>query len=310
MSNRLTEKYRPARFEDFYGNEDTIAKLRSVCRRKEGPPNSILLIGPRGCGKTTLARIIQKELEISDRDFREMNTGNVRGIDTIRDIEMESVYSPLAGKYKAYFFDECHKLTNDAQNALLKPLENPPDHVVFILATTDPQLLIPTILSRCGHFDVELLSGKEIRGLVEDILFEEDIKKFPPEAVKQIASVADGCPREAVVLLDIAIGVFKSEGVDALMEAIDNYSINQTTIKDLCQALLKKAPWKEIGKILKGIDGEPEQVRYGVLGYMNSVLMSNDNPQAAVCIENFSQSFMYSKKAGVTLACYYSLLGK
>lgn len=306
----LTEKYRPRTFDEFVGNDEMIAKLKPFCRQPDGPPNSILLIGPRGCGKTTLAGIIKRELKVHDRDFFEMNTGNVRGIETIREIERKCQYAPLASKYKIYFFDECHKLTQDAQNAFLKPLEKPPKHIIFILATTDPELLLDTILSRCGHFEVKLLDRKAIRGLIEDILFEEDIKKFPEEAIKQIVHLADGCPREAIVLLDIAVAQFREEGPDKLLDAIDKYSLNQVVVKDLCQALLKRVPWKDIGNILKGVDGEAEQIRYQVLGYMNTILMNTDNPQAAMIIENFSKSFMYNKKAGLTLACYYSFLGK
>ncbi len=304
MSEPLKEKYRPRSFEEFVGgaNNNTIIGLKSVCRREKGPPPAILFVGPRGCGKTTLAGIVKNELKVSDTDFIELNTADDRGIDTIRNIKSACQYSPLAGKRKIYFLDEIHKVTNDGQNALLKLLEKPPSHVTFILATTDPQMLIETVRSRCTIYQVNLLINKEIEGLVKDVLKKEKVS-IPQQAIQEIANLADGSPREALVILDAVIDI---EDDNDLINAVMTYNLQSVTIKDLIQALLNNRSFEEISNIVKGLNDEPEKVRYAILGYMNTVLLSNGKsaPRAAQIINEFRESFMYSKKAGFSLACY------
>lgn len=304
----LTEKYRPKTFEDFIGSAETINKLKAICRRKYGPPNAILLIGPRGCGKTTLAHIIRRELKVEDKgwDFQELNAASTRGIDTIRDIHRECMLGSFGnGYYRIYFFDECHQITKDAQNAMLKLLENPPKDIVFILATTDPQMLIATVRSRCTTYGVSLLTPKQIRGLITNVLEKEKITDFPQEAIKEISDICEGSAREALVLLDSVIDI---DDDDKLLKAIKGYSVSHTNVKDLCQALLVKKQWKDVAYILKGIDDEPESVRYAVLSYMSTVVLNSDVPQAVNIITNFCESLMYSKKAGLVRACYYSVM--
>lgn len=301
MSEPLQEKYRPKCFEDLRGNEDTVTGLKTVCRREKGPPPAILLIGPRGCGKTTLAYIIKNELKVDDREFVELNSADDRGIDAVRNLRRNTQFAPLSGAKRIYFLDECHKLTNDAQNAMLKLLEKPPSHVTFILATTDPQMLLETFRSRCAIYQVATLSSKDLRGLIKAVLDKEKVKNFPEEAIGEIASIADGSPREALVLLDAVIDI---EDDRDLMNALQGYRVSEATTKELCQALLNGTSWKEVGKIIKAIDDEPEKVRYAVLGYMSAVLLNGDNARAALVIECFAQSFMYSRKAGLTLAAY------
>lgn len=302
MAEPLQEKYRPQIFEDFFGNKDAITGLKATCRREKGPPPAFLLIGPKGCGKTTLAGIIKKELKVDDKDFVEMNTANVRGIDSIREIDINCRFAALGGTRKIYFFDECHKLTNDAQNALLKLLEKPPGHVTFILATTDPQMLIATLKDRCTIYEVSLLSNKEIKELVKAILKKEKIF-IPEQAIDEIVIVADGGPRAALVLLDAVIDI---EDDDDLINAIKGYNTAEATVKELCQALLNNQDWKTIAKLVKAITDDPEKIRYAILGYMSAVLLNSGKPRAAEVMVNFMDSFMYTKKSGLVLACFLS----
>lgn len=310
----LTEKYRPINFDEIVGNEDTVMALKAICGREKGLPSAILLIGPRGCGKTTIAHVIKKTMKVSDRDFTELNTANVRGIDTIRDVDTVSRFASMTpGGKKIYFFDECHKLTNDAQNALLKLLEKPPKDVHFILATTDPEKLLKTVRSRCTIYGVSLLSNKEIAQLVREILFEEGRDKdFPKEAITEIAYASEGSPREALVLLDSVLAL---KNPDDITKAITNHNVAEATTLKLCQALYGKKPWKEIAEMIQVIDDEPEQIRYAVLGYMNSILIGNkekksapkDDPRAVYIITNFLDSYMYTKKSGLIVSCYRSV---
>jgi len=195
-------KYRPQTFDELIGNETTIESLKSILQREKGEIRSFLFTGPSGCGKTTIARIMANELKCSDRDLQEYNSSNTRGIDTIREIANNCRYSPLNGKVKIYLLDEIHKATNDAQNALLKLLEDTPNHVRFILCTTDPEKLLKTIKTRCSTFVVSSLQRAKIMKLLKWVC-EEEKCDISQKVIQKIAECADGSPRQSLVLLHI-----------------------------------------------------------------------------------------------------------
>ena len=293
-------KYRPQNFSEIIGNETTVDSLKVVLSRETGGVRSFLLTGPSGCGKTTVARIIAKDLNCSERDFNEFNSANVRGIDSIREIAESCRYSPLFGKVKIYLLDEAGKLTGDAQYALLKLLEDTPKHVRFILCTTDPEKLIKTIRTRCSTFQFSLLRRNQILKLLKWICEEEKVK-LSEKVLLRIADYCDGCPRQAVVMLDQVIDIVDEElSLQTLMEN----GIDEPSILDLCQKLLGGAKWEVLAGVLRDINDEPEKVRYAVLTYMSKVLLSKSSDRAANIIDLFSNSFMYSGKAGLILAVY------
>ena len=125
----LYQKYRPTNLKDFFGNDGLKRDLKPFLEGRRTPPKSILFTGPSGCGKTTLARILAYTIGCAEGDINELDTADFRGIDSIRDIRRQMNLVPLGGQARVWILDECHKLTNDAQNALLKALENPPAHV-------------------------------------------------------------------------------------------------------------------------------------------------------------------------------------
>jgi len=293
-------KYRPDIFDDFFGNENILESLKSILGREQGMPHSFLFTGPSGCGKTTLARIMKNNLECSDNDFYEYNVANVRGIDTIRDIIANCVYSPFGGKYRIYLLDEAHKLTNDAQNALLKLLEDTPPHVYFILCSTDPEKLLKTIKTRCTTFQVGFLPKPKMISFLKNICEKEKVN-LPQEAFKKIAEICGGSPRQALVMLDQIIDI---EDDEKLLAAIDSIVIGEAKLIDLCRALVEGKSWKIVSSLIKNLDEEPEQIRYGILGYLNQVILNNGNDRIADLIALFLDSFMYSGKAGLSLACY------
>jgi DNA polymerase III gamma/tau subunit len=287
---------------DFLGNENTTAALRSMMEREE-IPHTILFTGPSGCGKTTLARIVAKRLKCSKYDLQELNTANFRGIDTIRDVIRNMALCPMSGTCRVWILDEVHQISKDGQHALLKALEDTPKHVYFLLATTDPEKLLPTIRTRCVTFDVKPLSDKLMDVLLKTVIQKEGVDNVPQETIDQIVQDSLGSSRMALSVLDKIINMAPT---DMLVAAKQQASQNNAAI-DLCRALIGKRPWKEIGKIIQGLDQEPESVRRAVLGYMQAVLLKGDNPQAYIVLSAFRAPLYDIGKPGLTIAAYESI---
>src|SRR5690554_5071868 len=165
-------KYRPDSLDEVVGNSETVELLRSQLSPDASQPigRSILFHGPTGCGKTTLGRIVARELGAKGSDIKEIDAADFRGIDTIREIRKQIAYKPLEGPYQVWILDEVHRATQDAQSALLKTLEDTPSHVYFILCTTDPQKLLPAIRGRCADYQVRTLNDREMRMLLRRVV--------------------------------------------------------------------------------------------------------------------------------------------
>jgi DNA polymerase-3 subunit gamma/tau len=297
-------KHRPQKFEEMVGNDEILPSLVSIVRRDTGRQHSFLFFGPSGCGKTTLARIVAMELGCELEEIAEYNVANVRGIETIRAIVQDCRYAPLHGKTKVYLLDECHKLTNDAQNALLKLLEDTPEHVYFLLCTTDPEKVLKTIRTRCAPFPVKSLNNPQIAKLVRRVAQAEQVT-VSKEIITKIASSSQGSPRQALVLLDQVIDI--ADEAQALL-ALENAVIGEATVLELCKCILAKNQnrWAEMTKILKTLDttSEPEQIRYAVLGYLSAVLQNGGDDRVAKLMMMFFDSYMYTGKAGLIHSCY------
>jgi len=303
MNNEpLQIRYRPKNFKEFIGSEGVIESLNSVLSQ-ENKSKVFLFTGPSGCGKTTLARILKTELRCSDRDFIEMNTANTRGIDTIREVISNCSYGAFEGDVKIYFFDEAHRISSDAQPALLKILEDTPKHVYFILTTTEPEKLLKTIRTRCSIYHLRLLRRGEIVKLLKKVCEEEGLD-LSIDTLKEIARVSEGIPRQALVILGQVMNVGNEEEI---LKVIEEGSVKESQVIEICRLLMEKRKgWKEMAVLLKGVDSEPESVRYAVLGYLNAVLLNRADDRIVEMIDLFSESFMYSGKAGLTSACYYA----
>jgi len=300
----LYRKYRPKDFNDIIGNIEIIEALQNLTKKRN--IHSYLLQGPTGCGKTTLGRIIAKELDSFGADFREIDTADFRGIDTIREIRKQAQFKPIESKCRVFLVDEAHKMTNDAQNALLKILEDTPNHVYFILCTTEPQKLIPTIKGRCSQFTVTLLGDNQMLKLLRNIVKGEN-ESIERIVYNQIVQDSLGHPRNAIQILEQVLNVEKDKRLQTAARVAEKQ--NQTI--ELCRALLAKGAWKKISSILKGLkQEEPEGIRRAVLGYCQSVLLNSENNQAALIMEEFMSSFFYTGFPGLTFACYSVIKGE
>ncbi len=300
-------KYRPSSFDDMLGNQEVVEILRKQLSQKQSMPKSILLHGPTGCGKTTLARIIATELGAQGSDIREIDSADFRGIDTVREIRKQSAYKPLEGPYRIWILDECHKMTSDAQTALLKALEDTPSHVFYILCTTEPQKLLPTIRGRCAQYQVRTLTEKEMKRLLRRVVTAEN-ETLDKEVYEQIIQDSMGHPRNALQILSQVLAVDGSKRLKVAKKAAET----QSKTIELCRALVRKEPWYIVAGILNGLKGEdPESIRRAVLGYCQAILLGK-NPDLSVAeiMQEFIEPFYNSGFPGLTFACISVLLGE
>ena len=225
-------KYRPVIFEDVVGQNHVTTTLQNAVKN-EKVAQSLLFCGPRGVGKTTCARILANEINGFDIDnplennnnlnIYELDAASNNSVDDIRSLIDQVRYAPQAGKFKVYIIDEVHMLSNAAFNAFLKTLEEPPSYAIFILATTEKNKVIPTILSRCQIYDFNRIEISDIKSKLIDILKKEKIE-YEDEALHIIAQKADGAMRDALSTLDL-IKTFSKNSKISLEDVTKNLNI-------------------------------------------------------------------------------------
>lgn len=297
----LYRRARPAELARVQGQGQVVAKVENMIR-DDDVPHFIILAGPSGTGKTTVARIIKEHLKCVGSDFTEIDAATNRGIDDVREVKERMWLSALrGGRTRVWLWDEGHMLTREAQNAMLKMLEDGhPDHAYFMLSTTELEKLLPTVRSRACVLHFKPFAGSAMEKIIRDVVKEFKMKVHD-EAVDRIVLCAEGNARRALVMLEQA-SKFKTEVEQ--MQAVEMAESNGTTI-ELCRLLLdERTKWPQVAAVLKTLDEEPERVRWAVLGYARNVLVGGGKRRAAVMIDAFARNYFDTKAAGLALSCY------
>ena len=268
MYQALYRKYRPKSFEDVVGQEVIVQTLTNAVKN-DMVSHAYLFNGPRGTGKTSIAKIYAKILNCNNLnemkacekcdsctqinnnqniDVIEIDAASNNGVDEIREIRNKIGLVPSNSKYKIYIIDEVHMLTNQAFNALLKTLEEPPKHIIFIFATTEPHKIPTTILSRCQRFDFKKIHDEKIVKRLKQIVEIEQIK-ITDEALKEIAFLSDGGLRDSISLLDQAISYSDDE-----ITVQNIHDINGSITKEEVRSLINYLCDKNLEECLKSIE--------------------------------------------------------
>lgn len=300
MTTELYKTYRPSSLKRIMGQPDAVRTLEGLISKNK-IPHFILFAGPSGCGKTTLARILKKHLKCGDQDFAEINCADLRGIDTVRDIRSRMGLAPINGDCRIWLIDEAHQLTTQAQDAFLKILEDTPEHVYFMMATTDPNKLKPTVRTRATTVTVKAMAPVAQKAMIEAILTKED-KTLTEEVIEKIVETAEGSARKALVILNAIINI---DDETEQLNAIASTDVTRDAIEIARKLLDNRTKWPEMARLLKSVDDDPESIRWLILSYMSNVLLSGKAMQRAyACLNAFRDNFYDSKKAGLVAACY------
>ena len=269
----LYRTYRPSTFEEVAGQEHIVRTLKNALATGK-LAHAYLFTGPRGTGKTTMAKLLAKALNCDEGigcqcnecknckaiidgthpDVLELDAASNNGVDEIRELIDKVKYGTILGRYKVYIIDEVHMLSTGAFNALLKTLEEPPEHVIFILATTEPHKILPTILSRCQRYDFTKLSDKDIKARLQAVLEKEGVA-YNSDAIDIIISLADGGMRDALSILDQVLA-YSGNKLD-VQDILDIFALES---KEEKLALLNSIITKDVADVLQRIN------RYVALG--------------------------------------------
>lgn len=307
----LYQLLRPKTLAEVIGNRSAVQALARALADLTRCPRAFLFYGPSGTGKTTLARILAGAVD-GLGDFVEVNAADTRGIDDIRALISSTQVAPLYGRARVILLDECHQLTKPAQNALLKGLEDAPETVWWVLCSTEPDGLIPTVRNRCTQVATALLKPPELAELVRRG-FAQYQTSVSDALLGAIVAAAEGSPRRALVLTEQVFHAGgEAEALDLLRRQLSEGQAVETI--DLCRAVAKRAPWPQVAALVNGCQEEPERVRIAITHYLRTCLLSAGDAASAAgyaqLIEGLSRPLLSGSARAELPALLYLALSK
>jgi DNA polymerase-3 subunit gamma/tau len=278
MSGNLITKRRPQVLADVIGQDAVVKSLSTIVKKQDS--QVFLFSGPSGCGKTTLSRIVAKSYGVEDASVMEIDAASKTGIDDMRALQDIIQYRPfgLTGK-RAIILDECHALSKNAFDSLLKALEDPPPHVVWFFCTTNPAKIPNTLKTRCTKFELKAVSDKDLGILLDETCVDEKIN-ISDDVFDLIIKEAKGSPRELLSLLVVArTAKTKKEASELIKSAVET-----DASLELCRFITdSNGSWvKCMGLLEKLKDENPESLRIGIFNYLGACLKNAKSDEAAV----------------------------
>jgi DNA polymerase III subunit gamma/tau len=302
-------KYRPSRLEDVVGQAPAVKSLKAALA-SNNMPHAFLFSGPAGTGKTTLSRIVASMLKANPANIIELDAATHNGIDDMREITAALKYQGFGDNpIKVIILDECHQLTKQAWQAILKSVEEPPPHVFFALCTTEPGKVPSTIASRCSVYNMQPVGRDDLLDLLEDVCKQEDFD-CGPAILNKIVKACEGSPRRALTMLATVHACTDEQEVEILLQQPDE---NKEVI-DLCRQLVSgRLDWKTLTATLKAMPEMPaESVRIVVANYLASCLMGakseNEVTKFLDILHPFSKPFASSDKMAPLLLAFGQVL--
>lgn len=324
-------RYRPRTWEEVMGQSGIISSIRKIVS-DDNSTKSLLFFGDSGCGKTTTARLFAMAVNCTNRsgdnpccscpsckeimqnkhmDVIEINAADTRGIDSVRDIKDNMSLRSMFGGKKVYILDECQSLTKDAQQSLLKILEEAPKDVYVILCSTEPAKLLPTVRNRCQKFEFKPVNSSILIDLMEQVCTFEGLS-FNKNVLRKIADNSSGSPRNCLVYLQqVAQAGSLNSDSDDINDIISVVSDDSKEAIELSIALIKRQKWSVITEMLANIKVPPEVTRLTVLGFFRSrLLKATDYTQAssyAKIMETLINPFHTIRPENNLVLCIYKV---
>ena len=306
----LYRKYRPASFAEVVGQRHVTDPLSAALesRDAQGHPNRInhayLFSGPRGCGKTSSARIMARSLNCAEGptatpcgqcascralapggpgnlDVIELDAASHNGVEDMRELREKAIFQPAESRYRIFIIDEAHMITASGFNALLKIVEEPPEHLIFIFATTEPERVLPTIRSRTHHYPFRLLTPPDMRGLLERVVTAEGVQ-VDPDVYPLVIQAGGGSPRDSLSIMDQLIAGSGTDGVDYETSAAILGVTDSVIITDAIEALAagdRAAMFSVVGRVIMS-GQDPARFASDLLGRVRDLLVLSAVPNA------------------------------